>query len=384
MLAWGGDEFVVLLPKIDHPNTVTAIAEHVCNSLTRPFYIDSQEILTTASIGIALSSSTYQQPEELLRDADIIMYRAKAKGRARYEVFDTQTHRHIVNQLHLENDLQRAVNALEGNPFSTTAMRNQFLLHYQPIIELNSLKIEGFEALVRWEHPDLGLVAPNEFIPLAEETGLIVPLSRWILFAACQQLKHWQEQFPTLPPLRMAVNFSGHQFPRHHIVADIDTVLQETGINGNQIKLEITESALIDSAEVAKTILGELKQRQICLCIDDFGTGYSSLSYLHQFPLDTLKIDRTFVQSIDNRGDRGEIVRTIVTLAHAMSMDVIAEGIETPAQLQFLRELGCTLGQGYLFAKAVNVPTIETLLKKQIEQGSPFSSDRISDLRLVP
>lgn len=356
----GGDEFAILLKDIRELTDATEVAERIQQELTRSFMLDGQEVFTSVSIGIALSSAGYHQPEELLRDADIVMYRAKDRGRFRYEVFDAAMHQRIVAQLKLENSLRRAVKVLgEGNPKIT----HQFQLYYQPIIDLATGWIAGFEALVRWNHPKLGLVSPVEFIPIAEETGLIVPLGHWVLREACCQLVSWQQQFSARSSLIISVNLSGRQFSHSKLIAQIDQILQETGIEGNSLKLEITESVLMDNADLARSMLWELRARNIQLCMDDFGTGYSSLSYLHRFPLDTLKIDRSFVSMMGVETENSEIVQTILTLAHNLEMEVIAEGIETLAQLKKLQDLGCLLGQGYLFSKPVDSQTAGQLLE---------------------
>lgn len=356
----GGDEFAILLRDIRELSDATEVAERIQHELKRSFLLDGQEIFTSVSIGIALSSAGYTQPEELLRDADIVMYRAKDKGRFRYEVFDVAMHKRIVTQLKLENSLRQAVKVLgEGEPNTI----HQFQLYYQPIIDLATGWIAGFEALVRWQHPKLGLVSPVEFIPIAEETGLIVPLGHWVLREACYQLVSWQQQFSAQPSLIISVNLSGRQFSHSELIAQIDQVMQETGIQGNSLKLEITESVLMDNADLARSMLWELRARNIQLCMDDFGTGYSSLSYLHRFPLDTLKIDRSFVSMMGVETENSEIVQTILTLARNLEMEVIAEGIETLAQLKKLQDLGCLLGQGYLFSKPVDSQTASQLLE---------------------
>ncbi|HEY9835572.1 MAG TPA: bifunctional diguanylate cyclase/phosphodiesterase, partial [Vampirovibrionales bacterium] len=392
----GGDEFAILLKDIRALRTARRVAERIHACLTRPFAIEGQEVFTSVSIGIALSSRGYQRPEDLLRDADIVMYRAKALGRSRHEVFDTAMHDRVVRLLKLENDLRRAISEgekrlpnprfylsptsdSEGDnsgedlgiqpsslPFNAVKKPSAFALHYQPIICLKTGRIEGFEALVRWEHPELGFVPPGEFISIAEETGLIVPLGQWVLREACQQLRIWQERFPQSLPLTVAVNLSGRQFSRVDLIAQVDRILAETGIDGSMLKLEITESAIVDNPELATEMLLQLKQRKINLCMDDFGTGYSSLSYLHRFPLDTLKIDRSFVNRIGVEGENSEIVLTIVSLAHDLGMEVIAEGVETLAQLEKLQQLGCAMAQGYLFSPPVDSEMASQLL---IQEG---------------
>lgn len=392
----GGDEFAILLKDIRALRTARRVAERIHACLTRPFAIEGQEVFTSVSIGIALSSRGYGRPEDLLRDADIVMYRAKAMGRSRHEVFDTAMHDRVVRLLKLENDLRRAISEGEKRlpnprfylsptpdsegydsvaemeiqtpslPFNSVKKPSAFTLHYQPIVCLKTGRIEGFEALLRWEHPELGFVPPGEFISIAEETGLIVPLGQWVLREACQQLRIWQERFPQSLPLTVAVNLSGRQFSRVDLIAQVDRILAETGIEGSMLKLEITESAIIDNPELATEMLLQLKERKINLCMDDFGTGYSSLSYLHRFPLDTLKIDRSFVNRIGVEGENSEIVMTIVSLAHDLGMEVIAEGVETSAQLEKLQQLGCAMAQGYLFSPPVDSEKASQLL---IQEG---------------
>lgn len=358
----GGDEFAILLDDIRELSDATQVAERIQQQLNRPFILDGQEVFTSVSIGIALSSTGYNEPEEILRDADIVMYRAKAQGRLRYEVFDVAMHNRVVAELKLENDLRRAVKALEdGEPNDTP----QFELYYQPIVDLKTSWTAGFEALVRWKHPDLGFISPVEFIPIAEETGLIVSLGHWVLREACRQLAAWQKQFPNRPPLIISVNLSGRQFSHSQLIGQIDQILQETGLEGNRLKLEITESVLMDNADLARSMLWQLRSRNIHLCMDDFGTGYSSLSYLHSFPVDTLKIDRSFVSMMGVETNNSEIVQTIVTLARNLEMEVIAEGIETLAQLKKLQDLGCLLGQGYLFSQPVDSQTAFQLLEQE-------------------
>jgi diguanylate cyclase (GGDEF)-like protein/PAS domain S-box-containing protein len=334
----GGDEFVILLEDIKDVNQVTAIAERIQQALTQPFTLEGHEVFTTVSIGIALSVVGYTLPEDLLRDADIAMYRAKAQGRARYEIFDTGMYTYAVALLQLETDLRWAVD------------REEFELHYQPIVALKNNRISGFEALVRWRHPTRGMVSPAEFISSAEETGLIIPLGKWVLREACRQMQVWHTQFPQLLPLSISVNISSKQFTPD-LIEQIRQILEETGLSPKCLKLEITESILMENTESASTMLTQIQALGIQLSMDDFGTGYSSLSYLHRFPIDTLKIDRSFINKIDIDGEQLAIVRTIITLAWNLGMDVVAEGVETQKQLAQLRALQCEYGQGYFFSK---------------------------------
>ncbi len=388
----GGDEFTILVeypPDIDY---AARVAEKIQKQLVEPFDLDGHQVFTTASIGIVHSRGyfpdtsnqssgcpVYGSPEDLLRDADIAMYRAKALGKARHEVFDLTMHERTLSLWQLETELRQAIEPIKNDDNSTDC---QFVLNYQPIVSLSGGKITGFEALVRWQHPQKGIVSPGEFIPLAEETGLILPLGTWVLRQACRQLTVWQEQLRNksrhlndavgsklLAPLSMSVNLSGKQFSQPNLIEEIDLILRETGCDPSSLKLEITESMIMENVSLATKMLGELKARNIKLSIDDFGTGYSSLSYLHRFPLDTLKIDRSFVSRLTGECDDDEapcqplqIVRAIVALAHNLGLEVIAEGIETENQLRQLRELQCEKGQGYFFSKPVGSEKATELL----------------------
>jgi len=340
----GGDEFAILLEEIADMQEVTAIADRIQKELKRPLYLNEQEVFISASMGIAVdrgnvAGHAYRWPGDLLRDADIAMYRAKALGKARYEVFDTAMHTCAVFRLQLENDLRRALE------------KKEFRVHYQPIINLASGKIIGLEALVRLFHPERGLVSPADFIPVAEETGLIIPLGAWVLREACQQTRFWQQTFPEL---MISVNLSARQFVQPDLLQQIQQILYHTGLAAQSLKLEITESVVMEDAEAATVMLQNLKDLGVQISIDDFGTGYSSLSYLHHFPINTLKIDRSFVNRMGINDDTSEIVQAIISLAHSLHMDVVAEGIETPQQLSQLRALHCEQGQGYLFSKPLD------------------------------
>lgn len=349
----GGDEFVILLEDIKDINDATQIADRIQKELHLPFILNGHEIFITTSIGIALSTASYDQPEEILRDADTVMYRAKALGKARYEVFDKAMHERAVELLQLENDLRRVLE------------RQELQICYQPIVALKTGRINGFEALVRWQHPQRGLVSPMDFIPIAEETGLIVPIGYWVLQEACCQIRAWQEHFVSTEPLTISVNFSGKQFAQPDFIQKIEQILTETGLDGHTLKLEITESVLIENAASAAAMFLQLKKLGVQVYIDDFGTGYSSLSYLHRFPIDVLKIDRSFVSRMSDNNNNSEIVRTIVTMADNLNMKVIAEGIETGEQLNQLREMRCEDGQGYLFAKPLTIEAVAALLAEQ-------------------
>jgi len=286
----------------------------------------------------------------LLRDADTAMYRAKSLGRACHEVFDRTMHLRAVELLHLETDLRRAIE------------RQELQLYYQPIVSLTTGKIHGFEALIRWQHPERGLISPAEFIPVAEETGLIVPIGLWVLREACQQTQKWQKQFSDNFPLTISVNLSGKQFSQPDLIEQIEQILQATSLDARSLKLEITESVMMENAESAAKMLLKLKALGVQLHIDDFGTGYSSLSYLHRFPIDQLKIDCSFVKRMGVDDESAEIVRAIVTLAHNLGMHVTAEGVETAEQLMHLRTLECEYGQGYFFFKPLTEKVVEKLI----------------------
>ena len=356
----GGDEFAILLEDVPELSYAARVAESIQENLRHPFVLDGPEIFTSVSIGIVHSSTGYDDPEAILRDAGIVMYRAKTLGRSRHAVFDTAMHDRIVAAIELENDLRRAVKALE---YDEQLAAPQFQLHYQSIVALKTGLIAGFEALLRWYNKDKKqFVSPVEFIPIAEETGLIVPLGEWVLREACRQLRIWQEQFPERRSLTMAVNLSTRQFSQPDLLERVDRILQETGIDGSALKLEITESAIMDNPDLARQMLLQLRTRNIQLCMDDFGTGYSSLSYLHRFPLDTLKIDRSFVSRMGSDRENYEIVQTIVNLARNLGMDAIAEGVETTDQLLHLQSLECEFAQGYLFSKPADPPNSTKLL----------------------
>ena len=347
----GGDEFVILLDDIDGLSHATHIAERIGRAMTTPFNLDNQEIFISVSIGITLNNSAYTQTEELLRDADTAMYRAKAAGRNRYEIFNRQMHSAAIERLELESDLHRALDAQD------------FVLHFQPILDLNTEKLASFEALVRWNRPLKGFTRPGEFIGLAEETGLILRLDRWVLRAACEQMKRWMDEFGTRAPGLMSVNLSSRQFGQPDLVACIAKILEETGLPAAKLQLEITESAIMSNLELVAVQLQGLCDLGIRLAIDDFGTGYSSLSYLHKLPLHTLKVDRSFAQEVSEGGQNLEIVRAIVMLAHALKMNVVAEGIETDAQRALFRDLGCEYAQGFYFARGMDVTAATALLK---------------------
>ena len=347
---FGGDEFAILLHNVTETKHATVVAERILESLEQPFQVQEHEVFSSASIGIAFSSPIYTRPEEMLRDADTAMYRAKAQGRARYEIFDAAMHARAMAIWCLETDLRRALE------------RQEFRIHYQPIVSLTTGKLAGFEALVRWQHPERGLLHPKEFLDLAEETGLIASIDRWTIRTGALQLKLWQTLRPQSPPLFLSVNLSGAILGQPDLVEYIAMVLEESELDPQTLKLEITENVVRENViNIART-LAALRSLKVQLCIDDFGTGYSSLSSLHYYPIDTLKIDGSFVKEMTAEGGNTEIVRTIVTLAHDLELNVIAEGIETPQQLAQLRELKCEFGQGSLFSQAIDHRSTRSLI----------------------
>ncbi|HLM00804.1 MAG TPA: EAL domain-containing protein [Pyrinomonadaceae bacterium] len=341
MLArFGGDEFGIILSHVRTVEDTVSFAQLIDYKLSSPFAIGGRQVFVNASIGIALGSASYQEAEDVLRDADIAMYYAKDHEK-NYEIFDQTMHTRAVTLLQIETDLRYAVE------------RGELLAFYQPIINLETMQLGGFETLIRWNHPQRGLVSPGDFIPVSEETGLIVPITLWILRESCRQMVEWQNLDEANKSLILSVNLSGKHFSQGSIVEEVQKIIVETGIEPSRLKLEITESAVMENAEMVIAMLKQLKELGVQLSIDDFGTGYSSLSYLHRFPIDTLKVDRSFVSTMEDGSENGEIVRTIIALAKALGMDVVAEGIETIHQLHQLRILGCEYGQGFLFSRPV-------------------------------
>ena len=347
----GGDEFVMLLEEIEHLNDVIEVVHRIKESLQVPVMLDGNEIFISTSIGIALNSADYTQPDQLLRDADTAMYRAKEQGRDRYEIFNPVMHTEALKKLRIENELRRAIE------------RYELRVHYQPIVCLQSRQILGFEALVRWQHPEQGLLYPKDFIAIAEDAGLIVAIDFWVLQEACTRLRAWQEQFPIAMNLTMNVNLSAKQFTKPNLTSEIENILKQANLNNHNLKIEITESILIEKTSLAAQILGELSERNIQTCIDDFGTGYSSLSYLHRFPIHTLKIDQSFINRLDHNLEDGEIVKAIIVLGINLGLNVVAEGVETAEQLERLKNYNCQAGQGYYLFKPLEAEAIATLLK---------------------
>lgn len=350
----GGDEFVILLEDVAGEADARMVADRVLNDLSLPYHLGGHQVFSSASIGLVLSIWDYERPEEVLRDADIAMYRAKLMGKARTVLFTPEMREMARDRLELETDLREAID------------QQQFRLHYQPIVDLNDGRLIGFEALARWAHPRRGLMLPLDFIPLAEETGLIIPIGHWVMREACQQARFWQEQYPLDPPLTISINLSARQFTQVDLCAVVEGILEETGLPGHTLSLEITESVLVENRQAASELLQGLRGMGIHVQIDDFGTGYSSLSYLHQFPIDTLKIDRSFVEKLSYNGETNtaEIIRTIMTLARELDLKVIAEGLETSKQLSRLLALQCEYGQGFYFSEPVENTEAEALIAK--------------------
>ena len=349
---FGGDEFVILLEGIQDASDAIQIAERIQNDLALPYDLGNHKVIIFVSTGIVLGEAGYEQPDDVLRDADIAMYRAKGQGLGRYEIFDSAMLDRVMSRMELENNLQKALE------------HQEFIVHYQPILDVRTNRIAGFEALVRWQHPIKGLIPPAEFIPTAEETGLIVPIGYWVLDEACRQIGIWQAQFPADPPLTINVNLSTRQYTQPDLISRITDILQKNKLDAGSLKLELTESLVIEDSESTSLTLSKLRGLGIQVQIDDFGTGYSSLSYLHTLPIDTLKVDRSFISRLGSNTNSSEIVHTILTLAHNLGMKVIAEGVETNEQLSRLKAMDCEYIQGFLFAKPVDNQEAVALLEK--------------------
>jgi diguanylate cyclase (GGDEF)-like protein len=377
---FSGDEFAFILHNVADIEDAKQFAERIKHKISAPFTLSGRQVFTSFSIGIALGGSRYELAEDILRDADIAMYHAKDAEKD-YVVFDQNMHTRAVTLLQLETDLRHAIE------------HDELCMFYQPIIDLDSMKLFGFESLVRWNHPTRGLVPPSEFIPVSEDTGLIVPLTLWVLRVSCRQMVAWQRKNPANKNLVVSVNLSGKHFAQKDLVEQIKTILIETGINPACLKLELTESAVMENAESVISMMRQIRDLGIQLSIDDFGTGYSSLSYLHRFPINTLKVDRSFVNSMEDGSENGEIVRTVIALAKTLRLNVVAEGIETIHQLHQLRILGCEFGQGYLFSRPVAVEEAERLIDDlsrfeniisyQILPPPPLTNTEITHLRLA-
>ena len=350
----GNDEFAILLSNVNHLDYATNVAERIYRELAIPFNLGGYEVFIEASIGIAIGDRDYTKPENLLRDAELAVSDAKRQNKSSYRIFNQSMRGKALTLLQLENDLRKAIK------------RQEFILHYQPIISLKTNKIQGFEVLVRWRHPAKGIVSPGEFIQLAEETGLIVPLGSWVLREACQQMYNWNVKYRPSASWKVSVNISSKQLELPNFVDEVKQILAETKLNPHNLKLEVTESSLVEDTEHTIAILNELKSLGIEFSLDDFGTGYSSLSYLHQFPFDTIKIDRSFVNSVGDSIDKLGIVRAIVTLARNLGMNTIAEGIETVNQLAQLKALKCEYGQGYYLSKPLDKEILENIIATEV------------------
>lgn len=348
----GGDEFSVLLQDIDSVRDVEVIAKDIQNSFSKPFFLGDKEVFASASMGIAHSDNNYKTPEEILRDSELAMYRAKRGGKSQSIVFQPQFRQSSLSPIDLDTDLRRALD------------RDEMELHYQPIISMRDRTISGFEALLRWSHRSRGVISPNEFIPLAEETGLIYDLGQWVLGKACKQIAAWNKSKKKEDQLEISINLSSRQFSDPNLVEGIVENIEKSGFDAEFLKIEITESALMQNAQRSVSMLNQLKDLNIKVCVDDFGTGYSSLSYLHTFPIDTLKIDRSFVHDMSRNFRNMEIIRTIIMLAHNLKLDVIAEGVETGEQDAQLSALGCQFAQGFYFSRPINSSDAALLIQQ--------------------
>ena len=350
-----GDEFAVMLTQLRTVEDVALISARLQQSLVEPFQVAGREVYTSASIGIVLRTTENETAEDLLRDADIALHRAKSNGKARFELFDPQMHEQAKRLMQLETDLRLAL------------QRNEFVVYYQPIITLKTGRLSGFESLIRWNHPEKGIVGPIDFISISEENGLINPIGHWVLQESCRQLRQWQQDFPNCSTLTISVNLSGKQLATPGLIESIKAILIETEINPTCLKLEITESVIMENANVAAELLGQLKALGVRLAIDDFGTGYSSFGHLHKFPIDTLKIDRSFVNQMELSTESAEIIKTILVLAHNLNKEVVAEGVENTAQIEQLRMLGCDLGQGFFINHPMKAEAAVNLVAEENE-----------------
>lgn len=366
----GGDEFVILLEDIEDEEYASIVAERLQQALKRPFLVNGKEVFAPASFGVVLNTKDYDLPEDIIRDADAAMYHAKEKGRAQFKVFDKKLHEKALHLLQRETDLRKAIH------------RKEFVTHYQPIVSLKTRSVVGFEALIRWNHPQLGLIYPGSFISIAEETGLIIPITRLVLQEACSDLKSWQDQIQHLQKLTMNINISSKHFLLPNLLDDIKDILNNTGLPPDHLKLEITETALMEDVEETVRHVNRLRDYGLQIVIDDFGTGYSSLSYLQRLPIDTLKVDRSFVARIQNSPDGNRnIVEAIISLAHRLDMIVVAEGVENQEQYAILLDMNCQYGQGYLFSKPIAREDVDKLVNKmqQYADENPGLSYPLND-----
>lgn len=352
---FGGDEFVILLEDVGDVNSVIQIADRVSRAIQNPFYLDNSEVFISTSIGIVLSTEPTEKPDSFLTNADIALYHAKAKGKGAYELFDSAMQTEVIERLQLETDLRRAIE------------RQELHVYYQPIFNIRTGEILGLEALVRWHHKTQGLIAPSKFIPVAEETGLIMEMGRWILKQACYQMQAWQQAFPSCKDMVVSINLSSKQLLQANFIEQINTTLYETKLAPSSLNLEITESVFLNYEEVTRAKFQKLQALGIKISIDDFGTGYSSLSYLHRFPINTLKIDRSFIQYLKSEDKHLAIITAMINLAHSLEMDVIAEGVETGEQAKWLDKIGCDKAQGYLFSPALPASEITAIFQQQVD-----------------
>ncbi len=359
-----GDEFVLVVEDLSDVRGATAAAERIREEFEAPFDLDGLEVFASLSIGIAVWEPQYQKPEDLLRDADTAKHRAKATGRNNFAVFEKVMHTRVVATLELENDLRRAIARKEFRPF------------YQPIVSIGQERIVGFEVLSRWQHPDRGLLGPADFIGVAEEMGAIIPMDRWLAEEACRQLRTWQTKYRELLPLTMAVNISGTHFLHHDLIRQIDLILRNTGLYGESLKIEVTESMLVENTEYASQMLEQLRTLNIGISLDDFGTGYSSLTYLRRFEIDTIKIDQSFVSTMLEDEDSSEIVKTVITLAKNLGKETVAEGVETESQFEALQALGVDHIQGFWIARPMPADEAEVFLAagNPLEKLLPLSA----------
>jgi len=361
----GGDEFVILIEDIENEDYASIVAERLQQALKQPFMVNNKEVFAPASFGVVPNTQDYNLPEDIMRDADAAMYHAKEKGRAQYKIFDKKLHEKARHLLQRETDLRKAIH------------RDEFVNHYQPIVSLKTRSLVGFESLIRWNHPQLGLIYPDSLISIAEDTGLIIPITRLLLQEACTDLKSWQDQIQDLQNLTMNINISSKHFLLPSLLDDIKDILNVTGLPPDHLKLEITETALMEDVEETVRHVNRLRDYGLQIVIDDFGTGYSSLSYLQRLPIDTLKVDRSFVSRIQNTPDGNRnIVEAIISLAHRLDMSVVAEGVETLEQHTILLNMNCQFGQGYLFSKPIPKQEVDVLIQEMLEfsQKNPGQS----------
>ena len=351
----GGDEFVILLDDVKDPSDYIRVADRIQRNLTLPADLEGQKVFLSVSMGIVLSDERYKKPEEILRDADIAMYRSKDLGRGRYEIFNPEMLESAMSRLSLETDLWKAVE------------NKEFVVHYQPILDMITLRIMGFEALIRWQHPKLGLLPPAKFIPIAEEIGLIVPIGYWVLEEACKQVSKWQKQFPSDPSLNINVNLSGKQFNQSDLIQKVSEILKKSKLDPNCLKLEITESLIMEGFESTAIKIEQLKGLGVRVQVDDFGTGFSSLGYLQKLAINTLKIDRTFISRLEISDSGMNIVQTILSMAHSLGIKVIAEGVETDEQFALLKKMKCEFAQGFLFGQPVDSQKAAAQLGKSVQ-----------------